>query len=139
MEQDRCSFCGKGRDEVGRLINGPRIFICNICVLESLRTMEASTSGRDAAPSDGTFASQPPSCSLCGRREPEAGHVTVNASGYCLCDGCRSSMSLSCSFCGKSQREVRQIVAGPKDYICDECIGLCLDILAVSQPTDQAP
>jgi hypothetical protein len=37
---------------------------------------------------------------------------------------------LSCSFCGKGQREVRKLIAGPQVYICDECIGLCVDILA---------
>ena len=38
--------------------------------------------------------------------------------------------NLSCSFCGKSQREVRKLIAGPTVYICDECIGLCNDIIA---------
>jgi len=38
--------------------------------------------------------------------------------------------SLSCSFCGKSQKEVRKLIAGPTVYICDECIGLCNDIIA---------
>ncbi|WP_329004906.1 hypothetical protein OHA18_16120 [Kribbella sp. NBC_00709] len=28
----RCSFCGKLRDEVDRLIAGPGVFICNECV-----------------------------------------------------------------------------------------------------------
>jgi len=37
---------------------------------------------------------------------------------------------LSCSFCGKSQKEVRKLIAGPTVYICDECIGLCNDIIA---------
>jgi len=37
---------------------------------------------------------------------------------------------LRCSFCTKSQNEVRKLVAGPKVYICDECIELCNDILA---------
>ncbi len=38
--------------------------------------------------------------------------------------------SLTCSFCGKSQKEVKKLIAGPTVYICDECIGLCNDILA---------
>lgn len=37
---------------------------------------------------------------------------------------------LCCSFCGKSQREVKKLVAGPTVYICDECVGLCNDIIA---------
>src|SRR5438445_947298 len=41
-----------------------------------------------------------------------------------------SSGNLSCSFCGKSQKEVKKLIAGPTVYICDECIGLCNDIIA---------
>ncbi|MEV0796503.1 ClpX C4-type zinc finger protein [Kribbella sp. NPDC050281] len=29
----RCSFCGKAKDEVSRLIAGPGAFICNECVV----------------------------------------------------------------------------------------------------------
>jgi len=36
---------------------------------------------------------------------------------------------LHCTFCGKGQLEVTTIVAGPSVYICDECIGLCGEIL----------
>jgi ATP-dependent Clp protease ATP-binding subunit ClpX len=36
---------------------------------------------------------------------------------------------LYCSFCGKSQHEVRKLIAGPSVFICDECIGLCDDII----------
>src|SRR5512138_2050979 len=38
--------------------------------------------------------------------------------------------NLSCSFCGKSQKEVKKLIAGPTVYICDECNGLCNDIIA---------
>src|SRR5437763_1029698 len=37
--------------------------------------------------------------------------------------------NLSCSFCGKNQKEVKKLIAGPTVYICDECIGLCNDII----------
>jgi len=36
---------------------------------------------------------------------------------------------LYCSFCGKSQHEVRKLIAGPNVFICDECVGLCNDII----------
>lgn len=36
---------------------------------------------------------------------------------------------LKCSFCGKTQEQVRRLVAGPDVYICDECIGLCQEII----------
>ncbi len=47
--------------------------------------------------------------------------------------------NLSCSFCGKSQKEVRKLIAGPTVYICDECIGLCNDIIAEEGEKDEAP
>ncbi len=37
--------------------------------------------------------------------------------------------NLNCNFCGKNQSEVRKIIAGPSVYICDECVGLCNEIL----------
>jgi len=36
-----------------------------------------------------------------------------------------------CSFCGKSQPQVRRLIAGPgRVFICDECVRLCLQIIA---------
>ena len=43
---------------------------------------------------------------------------------------------LTCSFCSKRQDEVRKLVAGPMVYICDECIGLCNDIIAEEYEKD---
>src|SRR5437764_2466583 len=37
---------------------------------------------------------------------------------------------LRCSFCHKSQRQVLKLIAGPKVYICDECVDICLNILS---------
>ncbi len=37
---------------------------------------------------------------------------------------------LYCSFCGKSQSEVKKLVAGRGVYICDECIEVCINIVA---------
>jgi ATP-dependent protease Clp ATPase subunit len=36
---------------------------------------------------------------------------------------------LNRSFCGKSQEQVRKLIAGSGVYICDECIGLCNEII----------
>jgi hypothetical protein len=40
--------------------------------------------------------------------------------------------AIRCSFCGKRGDEVRSIVAGPTPdvAICNECIGLCAEIIA---------
>lgn len=40
---------------------------------------------------------------------------------------------LKCSFCGKSQTIVKKVIAGPGVYICDECVVLCVEIIAPSQ------
>jgi ATP-dependent Clp protease ATP-binding subunit ClpX len=39
------------------------------------------------------------------------------------------SDKLHCSFCGKHQKEVKKLIAGPGVYICDECVGLCEEII----------
>ncbi|HZJ40405.1 MAG TPA: ATP-dependent Clp protease ATP-binding subunit ClpX [Demequina sp.] len=36
---------------------------------------------------------------------------------------------LKCTFCGKTQKQVRKLIAGGAVYICDECVGLCNEIL----------
>ena len=36
----------------------------------------------------------------------------------------------NCSFCGKHNSEVKKIVAGPGVYICNECVGLCNEVIA---------
>ena len=36
---------------------------------------------------------------------------------------------LKCSFCGKPLEQVYKLIAGPDVYICDECLGLCVEIL----------
>ena len=50
---------------------------------------------------------------------------------------------LHCSFCEKSQDDVRKLIAGPTAHICDECVAVCVDIIAdnarwSAAPADQA-
>ncbi|MEM9554305.1 MAG: ATP-dependent Clp protease ATP-binding subunit ClpX [Acidobacteriota bacterium] len=45
--------------------------------------------------------------------------------------------TLRCSFCNKSQREVKKLIAGPAVFICDECVDICLDIIAEDRLHDQ--
>lgn len=37
-----------------------------------------------------------------------------------------------CSFCGKSESMVNKLIEGPEVYICDECIGLCNELIRES-------
>ena len=49
--------------------------------------------------------------------------------------------TMACSFCLKSPGSVAKMIGGPGVFICNECVGLCNDILAQegekkSEPTD---
>ncbi|MFC2046512.1 ATP-dependent Clp protease ATP-binding subunit ClpX, partial [Chloroflexota bacterium] len=42
----------------------------------------------------------------------------------------KGSEAQYCSFCHRSQEEVERLISGPEQvYICDECVGLCVEIL----------
>jgi hypothetical protein len=47
-----------------------------------------------------------------------------------------ANSTLHCSFCGKSQHKVRKLIAGPKVFICDECVGLCNGIIENEEVLD---
>jgi hypothetical protein len=38
--------------------------------------------------------------------------------------------NIACSFCLKPTKDVAAMVAGPAVYICDQCVGLCNEIIA---------
>jgi ATP-dependent Clp protease ATP-binding subunit ClpX len=42
----------------------------------------------------------------------------------------RVTAALTCSFCGKHQRQVNKLIAGPGVYICNDCVDLCVEIIA---------
>ncbi len=43
-----------------------------------------------------------------------------------------------CSFCGKNQKEVKKLIAGPSVYICNECVGLCDEIIEDEEKSENA-
>lgn len=45
-------------------------------------------------------------------------------------------LEMRCSFCGRAHTEVAKLVAGPGIYICDGCVTLCVDVLAVSSAAE---
>ena len=45
----------------------------------------------------------------------------------------KEEKDLCCSFCGKNQNEVLKLIAGPAVFICNECVGLGMDILQEEQ------
>jgi hypothetical protein len=49
-------------------------------------------------------------------------------------DSASADSEPSCSFCGKVQSEVLQLIAGPRVFICNECVQLCVGIVATQNP-----
>jgi ClpX C4-type zinc finger len=47
------------------------------------------------------------------------------------------SPHLRCSFCNKSQHDVQKLIAGPRVFICNECVEVCGDILAADARWEQ--
>jgi ClpX C4-type zinc finger len=55
-----------------------------------------------------------------------------------------TAIQVRCSFCAKPGSDVEKVIAGPGVYICNECVGLCSDILRTerqkpSEPGTQLP
>lgn len=48
----------------------------------------------------------------------------------------KNEPALYCSFCQKNQHDVKKLIAGPSVFICDECIGMCNDIIRDETDTD---
>jgi heme-degrading monooxygenase HmoA len=46
---------------------------------------------------------------------------------------------MRCSFCNKAKGDVRQLIAGPTVFICDECVGTCADIIRGDRRSLSAP
>jgi hypothetical protein len=112
-----CSFCSRSRKECAKLIAGPGVSICERCVADAT-WLSAHASVEDQA--QGPMRLEPP------------------------------GSEVRCCFCGKEARQVAFAVAsalatapggkfGQMTQICDECLDLCLAILAEMAPSRAAP
>ncbi len=96
-----CSFCGREQRQVRKLVAGPGVYICDPCILAAVGV---TASGRPA-------------------KHPILQPVPP-------------SSQLVCSFCGKPRTQVQALVSVPAreghtpSTICDECLGLCGEILS---------
>ena len=50
-----------------------------------------------------------------------------------------TTTQVRCSFCGKPSSDVEKVIAGPGVYICNECVGLCSEILVAEQGKPSGP
>ena len=48
-------------------------------------------------------------------------------------------MEVRCSFCAKEGSTVEKVIAGPGVFICNECVGLCNEILATEKRRSSGP
>jgi len=79
----KCSFCGRSKDDVAKLIAGPGVYICERCVGLAHRAAESSpVEGFDLVAKTSNLK-----CSFCGKK---AGHVgtLVDGPGICICNEC---------------------------------------------------
>ncbi len=99
--QRLCSFCGREQRQVRKLVAGPGVYICDPCILAAVGV---TASGRPA-------------------KDPKLQPVPV-------------SSGIFCSFCGKARIQLKSLVSAPAigerdpQAICDECLGLCGEILS---------
>jgi len=104
----RCSFCSKSQDQVQRLIAGPAgVYICDECI-DLCKEI---------------FREEGVAWTL---EQDESTSVQQQTTEY----EAPSELFYKCSFCPKLQGQVQRLFAGPGGvYICNECIGLCEQII----------
>jgi ATP-dependent protease Clp ATPase subunit len=104
VDDFHCSFCGKRRREVFKLVSGPRVFICSECTARCVHILEKVK----AAEATGAILD-----------DEDAKEVQPS----------KGDEKLHCSFCGKSARDVEKLIAGPEVFICDACVEISVEII----------
>jgi ATP-dependent protease Clp ATPase subunit len=118
VQDFRCSFCGGRRTEVARLIAGPGVFICVDCLVAHEALVAAAQAGAEDAAGAGTghrVEHRPagPTMPVDLPQRADFAHLGPEA----------------CSFCGAAPSDRDVIIHGYVARICDECVGVCRDIV----------
>jgi hypothetical protein len=69
-----------------------------------------------------------------GPEDVEALLAALKDKGIRLADNEAQTSEPSCSFCGKAKPGVLQLIAGPKVFICNECVQLCVRMISIDHP-----
>jgi len=116
MEADfYCSFCGRARREVRKLVSGPRIFICDACVEACV---QVASPGVQSPPDHARPVKL----------------LTVGSEAQGIPEGC--------GFCGELRRDSR-VAFGSTDpasserCICAACVGLSIEIMEEEGPVSE--
>jgi hypothetical protein len=96
-----CSFCGREQRQVRKLVAGPRVYICDPCIMAAVGVTASGRAAKDPALQPVPASSQL-LCSFCGKARIQV-HALVSAPT------------------GNEQK---------LPTICDECLGLCGEILS---------
>ena len=48
----------------------------------------------------------------------------------------KKTQNITCLFCGKGVDQVEKIIEGPSVHICNECVGLCNEVLEEENQQD---
>lgn len=132
-----CSFCGKDRAEVHALVGTPgrSVRICDECVelcLDIVGEEVGIQSPRDVhqyvAPSfhDEQFQQRVADIlqSLANEREARRSDALLNDLRQSFDPGPDMTVEMfRCSFCSAHRKDVMKLIAGPRVFICDNCIG----------------
>ena len=99
MDDFHCSFCGKRRREVRKLISGPRVFICNECVARCRQIL-----GPPPPPEATPAQPERTTADLPAQTLPDDEDVTAEK---------KPPDDSHCSFCGKAKTDVGAARLGP--------------------------
>jgi ATP-dependent protease Clp ATPase subunit len=88
-----CSFCGSGQRQVGHLIAGPHVYICDRCVIRAHAVIAGQ--GQTASTHLATIhqvgdAYEAAQCSFCGKRRYQVAGMAAAAPGdnLAVCEEC---------------------------------------------------
>jgi ATP-dependent protease Clp ATPase subunit len=83
----RCSFCGKPRGEVVKLIAGPRAFICNECVAICRHAIDQDKAAGSPGPQPEPEKEHGLRCHFCGKSSRDV-DTLIAGPGVFICDAC---------------------------------------------------
>ena len=81
----QCSFCGKSKDHVQRLIAGPGVYICDECITLCNGILKESGQLHERPM---TRESTTYRCSFCGKSKDHVQHLIAGPGGAYICDEC---------------------------------------------------
>jgi hypothetical protein len=105
----RCTFCGASKGEAAKLVAGPGVFICDRCVALAIEVTVTDESRASNGTRLAPVSDRKTRCSFCGKRAAK----------------CRRMVGATASQWSDLTRKYR----GPGVHICDECLGLCNEIM----------